>query len=930
MKATNAKSCLLLGLGVLLALPAQALKLETHVLLADDIYQDLKSDGKLDIKVKKAGVWTTQSIAVPTNVKDAILAYPAEFRAGAAAADMMPDLMVAQMSVHPGHDHNPTTGQGNGGWTSDKWLAHALANAYYPNEIAYAYGMYVHGASDAISHTYVNQYAGGVFKLNEHKNEGYVPELRHIELEKYIAKLAPKAVSGNAWSIVSLPDTTGYVAWHEGGRWVRVWCSPYPEEPRVIDPGDLQEFVAASADDSQTVSGTTDTGEALSMSTATADTEADTTEKLLGTEPLLIDGEEVTALAVGDTCYEWVPNDPEFVAGPRADYMMRTFVYDPAYIRAKVTTNGANGATAYPAHMVEYGREKTGGNHLRAIYDLRYSIERALQSPELKAIDDYINNHVVFFWTSTGIMPPGTERSTILNWNNQVLQLGESSLSQARDLNNRIHGFISTSTMQHHSALQSVAREADRAIADVVDALENLRDDRDRLEDVLDELSDLTCHSVFDPVTCDLIDDLEDEARDLRDRIENEALRFVNRRQSLSSQLSSLANQVQNVIMVHRSITNLPIDVATTLTASSNPIRSMLMKWSQAVDTAMFAYSRAWFDSFKSSMDPATSAYAPLEKWWKTDCHLQRLLGDSNELATTRCTLNQHMNAITDELLRSNGLLPGASLSSLSGRISGIGSTTLYQAKEQLRTWFTDYAMNTFAPDLKLFVDAIESPVTDTSLNTRFTSVAGAKYLNIPMMSTRVKAEMRASSSGCNGVTLCFNKAEYPVYFSSVQTSKMSLFGTAQLAELETQAGMQFGSISTRSNILDKTLYSMDGNHAWLGSTAPPWLTNTQTVVWEARKYGSGAMFGDATNRTKFTGAFLKGPLGEGLYKPKSLASIDWALPANLLASFKECYAAPYSYGMNDTRCANEADVLTNPPPGEDDPPVGCYATECP
>jgi hypothetical protein len=155
----------LLSLG--LASPSQALGLRAHLYTAEQVYADLAPDCRLGL----AG----QSAAVPADVCAAIRDNKGAFLAGALGPDVFPDLLVGQTFVHPGTPE---------GLQSADWLEIVLAEAKTGPEIAYAYGQMLHASGDVFAHSYVNNYAGGVFEITQKRAKDV--ELRHFKLEKYI------------------------------------------------------------------------------------------------------------------------------------------------------------------------------------------------------------------------------------------------------------------------------------------------------------------------------------------------------------------------------------------------------------------------------------------------------------------------------------------------------------------------------------------------------------------------------------------------------------------------------------------------------------------------------------------------------------------------------------------------------------------------
>lgn len=149
-----------------LAAPACAFGLRTHLYIADQVWQDLA-----DCRIAIRG----QNFAVPAETCRAIRAHRGEFLAGALGPDVFPDFLVGQSIVHPGVA---------GGWQANDWLNHLLASAERDEERAFAWGYAMHFAGDVFAHSYVNNYAGGIFEIGARRTKGI--ELRHFRLEKYI------------------------------------------------------------------------------------------------------------------------------------------------------------------------------------------------------------------------------------------------------------------------------------------------------------------------------------------------------------------------------------------------------------------------------------------------------------------------------------------------------------------------------------------------------------------------------------------------------------------------------------------------------------------------------------------------------------------------------------------------------------------------
>lgn len=188
---------------------SHAFKIDTHVWVGQQVINDLEDDGKLNIKLGEQSV----NIDVPADVKNAVLNNKSAFLMGNIGPDAVPDVVVGQTAVHPGvEDQNFI----NIGWRTNKWLEYLLSiSKTDPVGKAFSYGYLGHAAADVMAHTYVNQYAGDIFRLTDGET---LVEQRHIVLEGYIAKYTPPLTDrfgnsvNNSWrNIISQPAFTNFV-----------------------------------------------------------------------------------------------------------------------------------------------------------------------------------------------------------------------------------------------------------------------------------------------------------------------------------------------------------------------------------------------------------------------------------------------------------------------------------------------------------------------------------------------------------------------------------------------------------------------------------------------------------------------------------------------------------------------------------------------
>ncbi len=158
-------------------------KINTHIYVGNEVLKDLSPDSKVSIP-------PYGEFEVSTEVYEALINNPDEYRMGNAAPDGLPDLMAGQMLVHPGMP---------GDWSTDDWLKWVMkqSSAGNPQTKAFAYGYISHAAADVFSHTYVNMYSGAFYLLTD----GIEEEMRHLALEGYIVNHTPP-LTNNSGNII--------------------------------------------------------------------------------------------------------------------------------------------------------------------------------------------------------------------------------------------------------------------------------------------------------------------------------------------------------------------------------------------------------------------------------------------------------------------------------------------------------------------------------------------------------------------------------------------------------------------------------------------------------------------------------------------------------------------------------------------------------
>lgn len=192
----------LAGSLLLLCNPAYAWKIETHLMLADALHQEVQQTGAVSIA-------PFGSTSLRPDLAQAISNNRGAFLLGVLGPDTYPDMVAGQMTAHPGVEadapHQDAVvllnllGRNTGphsswraadSWQTDDWLRHVRNSAYSitgsggPPSKAFAIGYMAHAAMDTWAHTYVNLYAGDEFSLVDEQEV----EFRHMAIEGLVAR----------------------------------------------------------------------------------------------------------------------------------------------------------------------------------------------------------------------------------------------------------------------------------------------------------------------------------------------------------------------------------------------------------------------------------------------------------------------------------------------------------------------------------------------------------------------------------------------------------------------------------------------------------------------------------------------------------------------------------------------------------------------
>ncbi len=171
---------------------SRAFTTRVHIVLSNEVIDSLAASGDGTIRLR----WSTYSVQIPQRDADAIVQNPAYFRAGAIGPDntVFPAMTDGTHAVH----QDP--------YRQCEMLYQA---AFTQAERAYALGCFLHGATDAIAHHFVNYFTGETFTLNPisaSRGSSFDNAIGHIVTESIIQG-AVFANDPNAFSSSQLMHT---------------------------------------------------------------------------------------------------------------------------------------------------------------------------------------------------------------------------------------------------------------------------------------------------------------------------------------------------------------------------------------------------------------------------------------------------------------------------------------------------------------------------------------------------------------------------------------------------------------------------------------------------------------------------------------------------------------------------------------------------
>lgn len=609
------------------------------------------------------------------------------------------------------------------------------------------------------------------------------------------------------------------------------------------------------------------------------------------------------------------------------NYILRNFFYDPDQIRLNVS-QGKSASSGYPQAFSYYN---ASGAHAKAIYNLRYKIEQLIQSDKLREMDEYVARTLVYNWTGLDIQ----DADLLVDLAQDVQGLSYKSTREVNRIRQQLEDILEKTNLKSNEITQSAAREVDRNLQKVHSLHIGILDLETKILSKQSEIRNKACKLFTPKFICNLIKKVEKELINLRSSVAGKISEFALDKNNLSHSIRNLHELVQDVNTVRRSQNDVTWDLALVLQMDANPIRALLINWATGIDKAMLDYQNVGLEMMKSSMNPSQNALDPLKKWALTDCSLVKIAGLGDKLGSSTCRLFRSVKDLEDELGFLADVVTSVSPVSyvIEREIQKIVDKEIQELKTEFVRYLTVENFDEIEPELAAFVNLLHSKdINDSHLNYEFNQSSSSNnngYLSIPDAAQRIKKEMGLTSSGCNGKSQCFNKNTYPVVKNAVTLAKMALLNQSELEVLANKIGISkyaFISSANQKNLLDSSVFSIDGSHQWHdGKPSYPRSKNFTVHVWDYSKdYGNAKLFGDAGEKKIVYDNLFIGPMEKGLFTPNNLGGFSQLLSTQYLNHYRTCVGVAFITGANDRRCQN----MSNPDPvsggnGGGNPPGG-------
>lgn len=289
--------------------------------------------------------------------------------------------------------------------------------------------------------------------------------------------------------------------------------------------------------------------------------------------------------------------------------------------------------------------------------------------------------------------------------------------------------------------------------------------------------------------------------------------RLLDNRKKVNAELLATYTELVQARASAVALANALIDFLQVPSQGSSPIQAILRNWRADADQAVADYVKAASQAMINTMDPAASAFTPLQRW--LDCSYPSLVGipavvsncGVRDSATQIVrSLDRLANLPTNVVASSIGLPTTVQIAALKARIEA-------QVTAKVKNKIAGLLINLLPEKVQGIVRVLDEDIDASRLNYYFTKpeLGTPKGLvMIPDVSTRVIREMGAVNEGI------FNADKFAAVYDAVVLAKLTLLDNAGLQQLAQYALVSPTVFNGTDNIVANAFTSLDGNHQWM------------------------------------------------------------------------------------------------------------------
>ncbi|WP_064791903.1 zinc dependent phospholipase C family protein [Shewanella woodyi] len=871
-----------------------AYKIETHVWIGQQLINDLQDDGKISLELNGELV----KIAVPVEVKTAILAYQDAYLLGHIGPDAAPDILVGQSIIHPGE----------GAWDSAQWMGYLLnesRNSEQPHVDllrAYSYGFLGHASADVFGHTYVNKYAGDQFSLEDET----LVEIRHIALESYISERTPTIKNNNnqTWSSansrVNISDE-----YADTIRDVMVYNETVQE---VYSGTPYGKHLAAYWDYRQQVDDIAEAGiwheidKWIVQIAASAWLDVD------------LSGSEASDIVNAVQPVLDVLNGP--VIDGLQDASNEMFAISEKFNELEISSiKHANDAAKSAEAKLLSTKHQIEENALR--------LDRYLRDAHCEILD------ASFALDPTGVTEWLFEHDPLLNFVS-----GLFGFSKSEPLPPRIYSWTGTKSEltdvldEMASDLQEMYNDPDPGncsgagrpdeICPVVRD-HQIRSQKKQMALISFEVSLMNetetstiVYKVYDGQTSAGSTSSGNFCTDLNDLIDDAHKNILKEKQRLDIALVANHQEYRNKVLelkvemlaasvAANDVANAFIDLGQVVSLDVSPIQALLRGWRGDLDSAMSAYIKANGQVMLNSTDENTETIEPLVTWFK--CYHAQILGipsaignacEGGIVGSTQNLIESLHSIVT--IVQTLTTPPGV-LSSVKMEVNKLKEETVDRLTSELKDKVSEELTELIPEKYQEVIAISAAKVNDNELNYYFTIPergSNKNLLMIPDMAHRVKLDMKLREGEHD-----FNPSQFAAINNTLILAKLSLLDSLGLNELASLAGLPTNAFSEVDNIMASSFSNLDGNHQWM-EKAPPLPNSIGSYYGNDGSYSTqlGFIPWRPQHRDKLFNKLFKGPMTPNLdvmFSGNSLAGSSYP--------YQVCSVNPFPADLLDKKC---------------------------